>query len=337
MEGFALEQDTADETPAGLTGGTPGLLCDGCDHFMNPDLQSRMTIIIPAWNAAIYIAAVLESALVQITSAHEVVVVDDGSTDATAEICGRYSRARLVHQANSGVSVARNHGARLTTAEWMLFLDSDDILLPHALKALLAVAVANPGAGVVYGRVLMRGRTAAETRLHGHSSAAGIPPHPARANFCRSVLSTPGAALVRRSLFDAVGGFVAGYEPMEDRDFWVKCGLLAPFAFCDTVVLDKTFREGAAHTQTARRITRGLQSQLALASWCEERGLDWGTLGETPATCVNRALREAVWYRCPEVIPGLLEEARRQGVRSIAGARAWIAWQAAKLQRHTAL
>jgi glycosyltransferase involved in cell wall biosynthesis len=279
-------------------------------------------IVIASYNSAQFLRGVIESTLRQTVPPVEVTVIDDGSTDATAAVCEQFGgRIRYRRQKNSGVSSARNHGAHLTASEWLLFLDSDDFLLPHALEALIDCAT-RADAGVAYGRVLMRGRGEYEMRLHGLPSAAGAPPHPAVVNYRRSVLSTPGAAVVRRSLHERIGGFVSGFEPMEDRDYWVKCGLLKRFAFCDTAVLDKTFREGSAGTQISRRVRSAMRSRLALPAWAAARGIDLGVLEVAPKGVVDLALKEAIWHRCWPTLSPLLAEARDLKVQSF-----WV-WRA---------
>ncbi|MBT9591234.1 MAG: glycosyltransferase family 2 protein [Thiobacillus sp.] len=90
---------------------------------MNP----RFSVIIPAFNAAATLSRAIESVREQSWPAHEIIVVDDGSIDATAEIARQFGDAvRLIQQANSGVSVARNAGAAVATGDWLAFLDADD-------------------------------------------------------------------------------------------------------------------------------------------------------------------------------------------------------------------
>ncbi len=90
---------------------------------MNP----RFSIIIPAFNAAATLARAVESVRTQSWPAHEIIVVDDGSTDSTVEIARQYGDAvRLIQQPNSGVSAARNAGAAAATGDWLAFLDADD-------------------------------------------------------------------------------------------------------------------------------------------------------------------------------------------------------------------
>jgi glycosyltransferase involved in cell wall biosynthesis len=98
---------------------------------MNP----RFSVIIPAFNAAATLARAIDSVLAQTWPAHEIIVVDDGSTDATADVAARYGDAvRLIRQTNRGVSVARNAGAAAATGDWLAFLDADDWYAPDRIK-----------------------------------------------------------------------------------------------------------------------------------------------------------------------------------------------------------
>jgi glycosyltransferase involved in cell wall biosynthesis len=98
----------------------------------------RVSIIIPAYNAADTIAACLESV---VDGANEVVVVDDGSTDGTADIIHKeFPDVIVLQQPNQGVSVARNAGMDVATGDYVAFVDADDRLFPEALSAALKVA-----------------------------------------------------------------------------------------------------------------------------------------------------------------------------------------------------
>ncbi len=101
----------------------------------------KITIIVPVYNAEEYLDRCINSILDQEFPSFEVILVDDGSTDASPLICDRYSgtdpRFITVHQKNSGVSAARNAGLNLAQGEYVMFLDSDDALLPYALDELM--------------------------------------------------------------------------------------------------------------------------------------------------------------------------------------------------------
>jgi glycosyltransferase involved in cell wall biosynthesis len=95
----------------------------------------RFSVIIPAYNAAATLARALDSVLTQTWPAFEIIVIDDGSIDATAEIAASYGeKIRYVYQNNAGVSAARNQGARVASGDWLTFLDADDWYYPDRLK-----------------------------------------------------------------------------------------------------------------------------------------------------------------------------------------------------------
>jgi len=118
---------------------------------MTGDLVS---VIIPSYNRAYCIATTVDSVLAQTHGNLEILVIDDGSQDATRElITERYGgepRVRYIHQANAGVSAARNHGLRLATGDYLALLDSDDIWLPWKLDAQLRCLAAMPSAGMIW-------------------------------------------------------------------------------------------------------------------------------------------------------------------------------------------
>lgn len=99
------------------------------------DWLHAVSVVIPVYNRADWIAGAVESALEQTLSPCEVIVVDDGSTDQTSAVCRKMEdQIRYVRQSNQGVSAARNRGARLANGEWIAFLDSDDRWKPDKLE-----------------------------------------------------------------------------------------------------------------------------------------------------------------------------------------------------------
>lgn len=98
----------------------------------------KLSIIIPAYNAEAYLQQCLDSILAQERQGCEVIVVDDGSTDGTAALLERYPDVKVIHQENRGMSTARNRGLDEAQGEYILFVDSDDLLTDGALKTLVA-------------------------------------------------------------------------------------------------------------------------------------------------------------------------------------------------------
>lgn len=276
-----------------------------------------VSIIIPAYNAEEFVGATIQSALDVIPTAGEVIVIDDGSTDQTPAICTSFGdkiRYRRVH--NGGVSRARNIGVEMASGEWLLFLDADDLLLPGSPATLFAAAE-KVGAGVAYGMVNERQEPPKEPRITGMGYAEGKPPFPAIQNYGRCSIITPGSAIIRKELHQRLGGFVAGYEPMEDRDYWIKAGLLASCVFVDAVVIDKIWRPFSAGKMHERRIWNGWRSRVALPEWCKTHGIEWPeVLPSDVTTLLERAVKEAVHYGCWGLVGVLLNECSKERVRT---------------------
>ena len=96
----------------------------------------RLSIIIPLYNKEKHIKKTIDSVLNQDFSCFELIVVDDGSTDKSAEIVSQIqdNRIRLIQQSNSGVSKARNMGAQIASSSWLIFLDGDDVFMSGTLR-----------------------------------------------------------------------------------------------------------------------------------------------------------------------------------------------------------
>ncbi len=107
-------------------------------------MSVSLSIIIPVYNVERYLPVCLESIVQQHLADYEVIMVDDGSTDGSGAICDefaeRYPEFRVIHKENGGVSAARNRGIEEAKGEYILFLDSDDFLVPDAIKPLLELA-----------------------------------------------------------------------------------------------------------------------------------------------------------------------------------------------------
>ena len=113
--------------------------------------MNTISVIIPIYNADKWLNEALRSLQTQSFSDFDVIMVDDGSTDKSAEICQHYcdkdSRFRLISQPNKGVSSARNHGIDIAEGDWIAFMDADDIMPPDALEIMSGYALGS-GAGM---------------------------------------------------------------------------------------------------------------------------------------------------------------------------------------------
>jgi len=177
--------------------------------------MSRVSIVIPCYNAGDLLTEAVDSALGQTHADVEVVVVNDGSTDArTLEVLARLDspRVMVIHQANGGPSAARNRAVEAATGEFILPLDADDRFDPtYAAKALAAIAD-RPDVGIVYCDAMRFGAASGIWKLPAYSVREMVIDN---VIFCSS--------LYRRSDWVAVGGYNEKLRHgMEDYEFWIK-------------------------------------------------------------------------------------------------------------------
>ena len=203
------------------TGGASSATAAAPEHSHDLDLVS---VIIPAFNAQDSIAATLESVLCQTWSRFEAIVVDDGSTDRTAEIVEQIARkdnrVRIYHQKNGGVADARNRGIRESAGNWIAPLDADDIWTPEYLESEIRKAQqASDRVAVIYSwstRIDLEGLT-----LPGVSASA-VRGKVLSTLLCHNFLGNGSCTLIRRSALESVGGYHQRFSPTEDWDLYLR-------------------------------------------------------------------------------------------------------------------
>lgn len=189
----------------------------------------RIGIVIPAHDAAPWIAEAIGSVLGQTHQAWSLVVVDDGSTDATAAVACRFlfdSRVALVRQDHAGVSAARNRGiAACGDAEAMLFLDADDWLTPNALARLDRALEAAPCAAAASGPAWFAAKPGAPAMRKLPGASGDILVRLLR----RNLFANGGHVLIRAEAVRQIGGFHPDLAYGEDWEFLVRIAALARF------------------------------------------------------------------------------------------------------------
>jgi glycosyltransferase involved in cell wall biosynthesis len=178
--------------------------------------QPLVTVVIPAHNAEQFIAEAIESVLAQTYEAVETIVVDDGSTDRTAEIAAGYDGVSLLRQENLGAPAARNAGVAVGSGELLAFHDADDAMLPRRLQTQVEHLLSSPGVGCVLASQELVLEPGVERPLW-----AGADPVFDRIGE-EVKTKTPDIYIVTmvmsRELFDSVGGFDETMAPVEDVD-----------------------------------------------------------------------------------------------------------------------
>jgi glycosyltransferase involved in cell wall biosynthesis len=189
--------------------------------------QSLVSIVIPAYNHAPYVAETIDSVLRQTYQNWELIIIDDGSTDATPEIIQRYSdpRIRAYRQENRGLSATLNRGIELARGQYFAFLPSDDIYEPDKLAVQVPVLEENPTVGVVFSWQTVidtEGKLSTEQHVQewftvSFETKEEIFP----ALFERDFLSTP-THLLRMECFARVGRFDESLVTAQDYDLWLR-------------------------------------------------------------------------------------------------------------------
>ena len=141
--------------------------------------QPRVSVVIPCYNGGRFLREAIESVLHQTCRAAEIVVVNDGSTDDTAAVARSFDQVRYIEQRNQGAPAARNTGMRSSTGDFLVFLDADDRLQPHALATGVESLAANPEWAFVSGEVRVIDEDGSPRCVPAHRPRARGSVHPA--------------------------------------------------------------------------------------------------------------------------------------------------------------
>lgn len=193
-----------------------------------------VSVVIAVYNGGRYLREALESVFAQRYDDYEVVCVDDGSTDSSAEVLRNYGhRVTVISQSNAGQGAARNAGARRASGQYLAFLDQDDRWYPQKLEREVVALEASPDAVVAYsnsdrmddeGRLMEVGTTVAE-RASALASPLG--------RLIGEGLVLPSSMLVRRTVFERIGGFDPELAGFEDFDVCARLRQQGRFLFIE--------------------------------------------------------------------------------------------------------
>lgn len=188
-------------------------------------------MVIPAYNAAAYVAGAVDSVLAQSFRDLEVVVVDDGSSDETPAILGGYDRpVRCVRQDNRGVASARNRGIEEGRGRFVAFLDADDLWRPEKLERQLGALRARPGH-----RACASAFTVVDVGLTPLEVHRIEPREPGLLDLLLrgNVIGTPSTVLCERSLLAEAGGFDPALSQCADWELWIRLRTRTAFVCLD--------------------------------------------------------------------------------------------------------
>jgi teichuronic acid biosynthesis glycosyltransferase TuaG len=199
----------------------------------------RITVVVPAWNAARFIERTLLTVTAQTFTDYEIVVIDDGSSDDTKTVVDKFMaahsvRGRCIRQENKKIAGARNTGIRAAEADWISFLDHDDLWFPNKLERVAAELDAHPEADLVchHENVIKDGKLVRVSR-----NGPWVENMYERLLFDGNALS-PSAVTVKKAKLHEAGLFREdpAFNTVEDYDLWMRLAQVSRMRFLDEVL-----------------------------------------------------------------------------------------------------
>jgi glycosyltransferase involved in cell wall biosynthesis len=194
-----------------------------------------ISVIIPTYNRREMVQRALHSVLKQTHTAAEIIVVDDGSTDGTAEALPPAPNLKILTVGHGGVSAARNAGVAASSLPWIAFLDADDEWNPDKLEKQTRWLEQNPGNRICQTQEIWirNGKRVNPGAVHRKQGGLIFP-------LClERCMVTPSSVLLERKLFDQCGGFDAAMPACEDYDLWLRLAVREPVGLVDEMLLTR--------------------------------------------------------------------------------------------------
>lgn len=283
-----------------------------------------VSIIIPTHNCELYIAETIASVLNQSFKDIELIVVDDGSTDATRDIVASYGQpVRLVTQANAGVCVARNRGICEASGKYICLMDHDDYWFPHKLARQINILEQQPDTGVVYSSFILWHRDENSGQFPSPDNFdLNTYPDDTDPEFsgwiyhqflidCWMLTST---AMFRAEIFDTCGLFDESLPYSEDWDLWLRISRNYPF-----VQLRRPTTLYRQHAHQGNRVNRPIDYRTRLLTQAVSQ---WGFCSRD-GRCVPRNTfnRKLATYHAEFALGHLRAGNKKQAVSAF-----WKSW-----------
>jgi glycosyltransferase involved in cell wall biosynthesis len=271
-----------------------------------------ISVIIPCYNQARFLGEAIESVLAQTVRDFEILVVNDGSTDDTAAIAGHYG-VRCIFQRNQGPSAARNQALDLVTGRFVVFLDADDRLLPHAFETGLRAFSEHPDCAFVAGRCIIFGPDGPLTDLRYDPV---VERDHYRCLLKNNFIWMPAVAMFRAVTLRSVGGFTPALTAGEDYDLYLRLVRQHPL-WCHGEVVAEYRQHDANAAQQPLHMLRGLVSVMErqwpsvkndaeAAAWREGLRFWQQEYGERVVQELRLQLRNGQWLDAVLSILGLM-------------------------------
>lgn len=213
-----------------------------------PAMPPLVSVIIPTFNRIDLLKQTVDSVRSQTFRDYELIIVDDGSTDGTTEWLQTLSDVRFVSQKNSGIASSRNKGASLSLGKWLAFLDHDDLWDEKKLEIQADFAESNPDLGMLSIRHVRLGRTPKPC-----NRPSWVKGDLFLKEYSESFIHT-SSVMIRKDVFQAVGGFPTEYRFADEFDVWLKIAKSYPIAYYnEPLVFIRLYDSNTSHNRVGVR------------------------------------------------------------------------------------
>jgi len=196
----------------------------------------QISVVIPSYNRLQTLIPAIESVRTQTSAVDEIIVVDDGSSDATSsEISRRYPQIKLIRQSNRGVSAARNAGIKQASFDWIALLDSDDSWLPKKISSIRLEKYRQPEYLLFHSDEIWMRRGVRVNAMKKHMKSGGW----IFENCLPLCVISPSAVVFHRSLLESSGYFDETLPACEDYDLWLRICHQIPVCYIDKPLITK--------------------------------------------------------------------------------------------------
>jgi glycosyltransferase involved in cell wall biosynthesis len=226
----------------------------------------NVTVLIPTFNRSAFLLESLESILAQTRPAHEIIIINDGSTDDTLEQLKAYEgRVRVLSKSNAGKSAALNFGLKHVTGDLVWIFDDDDLAAPKALETLVGLLEANPEADMAYGRhERFSVAGSGEVRLLGTGYWTNCESDEFLTATLDDMFAHQQGMVVRKDLYDRVGAFDESLVRSQDYDMLIRLARVGTPVSTEEFVFQQRVHDGIRGTQAEQ-----VQAKKRNSSWSQ--------------------------------------------------------------------
>ena len=229
-----------------------------------------ISVVVPVYNRRADLAQAVKSALLQTLPPHEIIIVDDASSDDSYDCALALTRSHprqvrvLRHASNQGGSAARNTGWRQASGELIAFLDSDDRWYPHKLEKQVAAIQQDASFGLAFcGYVAVAGPN--HRIAYVRRAAPTVPWERFRFELaCGNAVGTTSVALVRKAVLEEAGGFDPAFPSCQDWELWYRLARLCRFVGVEETLVEYSHSSQGRISTSFERVTTGLQMMFEM-------------------------------------------------------------------------